>query len=120
MRSRSPGLNCYHFRWRDRVSDSQGIAFNIFIRCFAFDYVRPFVYSKNGDKVLIDDGCCKLCWYNLKDLGFEHIELPGQPEHFQEVFLGAAILVPLDAGKEWGVQRPEYQANRVKEELNQP
>lgn len=99
-----------------RVSDSQGIAFDIFTRCFAFDYLRPFAYSKNGNIVLIYDGCCKLYWYNLKDLGFECIELPGRPEHFREVTLCADSPVPLDAGTGMGVQRSEQQA---KEDQNQ-
>ncbi|KAH9699706.1 hypothetical protein KPL71_024470 [Citrus sinensis] len=90
-----------------RVSDSQGIAFDIFTRCFAFDYLRPFAYSKNGNIVLIYDGCCKLYWYNLKDLGFERIELPGRLEHFREVTLCADSPVPLDAGTGMGVQRSE-------------
>lgn len=110
MRSRSLGLNCFHFSWRDwgfLNSDSQGIAFDIFTRCFAFDYLRPFAYSKNGNIVLIYDGCCKLYWYNLKDLGFEHIELPGRPEHFREVTLCVDSPVPLDAGTGMGVQRSE-------------
>lgn len=99
-----------------RVSDSQGIAFDIFTRCFAFDYLRPFAYSKNGNIVLIYDGCCKLYWYNLKDLGFERIELPGRLEHFREVTLCADSPVPLDAGTGMGVQRSEQQA---KEDQNQ-
>lgn len=99
-----------------RVSDSQGIAFDIFIRCFAFDYLRPFAYSKNGNMVLIYDGWCKLYWYNLKDLGFECIELPGWPEHFRDVTLCADSPVPLDAGIGMGVQRSEQQA---KEDQNQ-
>ncbi|XVE78909.1 hypothetical protein DITRI_Ditri14bG0015700 [Diplodiscus trichospermus] len=60
-----------------------------------FEFVLPLAYSKNGDKVLLNQDDYKFVWYDLKSKRVKNVRIRGAPESFEaEMFVGS--LVPLN------------------------
>ncbi|XP_061339788.1 F-box protein CPR1-like [Gastrolobium bilobum] len=54
--------------------------------------VKPLAYSRNGDKVLLEQDRCKLSWYNLKREDLSHVEIPGMPKKIEAtVYVGSLV-----------------------------
>ncbi|XVF74682.1 hypothetical protein PTKIN_Ptkin13bG0131300 [Pterospermum kingtungense] len=45
-------------------------------------HTRAVAYSRNGDKILLDDGCYQPAWFKLEDETGETLCIPGAPKHF--------------------------------------
>ncbi|XVE78907.1 hypothetical protein DITRI_Ditri14bG0015600 [Diplodiscus trichospermus] len=60
-----------------------------------FEFVFPLAYSKNGDKVLLNQDDIKFVWYDLKSKRVKNVRIRGAPRSFEaEMLVGS--LVPLN------------------------
>ncbi|XVF69621.1 hypothetical protein PTKIN_Ptkin11bG0096000 [Pterospermum kingtungense] len=82
----------------------------------SFDFVRlkPLVYSKSGDRVLVDQDGEKFVWYHLTTKEAECVRIEGAPRTF-EVEMCVESLVKLNAnsgsGSGSGTNRKQQQAD---------
>ncbi|XVF74681.1 hypothetical protein PTKIN_Ptkin13bG0131200 [Pterospermum kingtungense] len=61
----------------------------------SLSHTRAVAYSRNGDKILLDGGCCQPAWFNLMDGTEETLFIPGAPQLFSTMIY-VESLVPVN------------------------
>ncbi|OMP07158.1 hypothetical protein COLO4_07578 [Corchorus olitorius] len=87
---------------------------------FSYDFIKmkPLVYSRSKDRVLVNQDGEKFIWYDLTAKGAEDVKIQGLSKTFEaEMFVGS--LVKLDGNfLIRGINRKNQQANRGKKKNN--
>ncbi|KAJ7967795.1 F-box protein [Quillaja saponaria] len=81
----------------------------------SFKYLRPLCYSKDGDKVLLEQDHKKLCWYDLKSKRASSIKISGIPVSFEAgISLGSLVPVTLERKMDREQQKLEEENKKKK------